>query len=268
VAALMAGFLFTVNPLFNFIGGSIFGVLCLAVQLFWKTDHVPLAPGHSAHPKTPSVREMVGVLAMPKLWTIIAFVLLSWTFYNLYDQQMFPDFYTSLFESKERGEQVYGVLNATQVFVEGGMMMLVPLVMRKVGVRTTLLLGVSVMCMRILGSAVFDDAVLISIVKMFHAIEVPLFILGIFRYITLHFKANLSATLYLVGFEVSAQVGNVLLSRPFGSLRDAIGYQPTFYVISGAVFLAGCWAYFALKRDDQDVEGDPIGLETLVKEPA
>jgi OHS family lactose permease-like MFS transporter len=201
---------------------------------------------------------MAGVLKMPRLWVIIAFVLFSWTFYNLYDQQMFPDFYTSLFQSKEQGEHTYGILNSVQVFVEAGMMMLVPLIMRKVGVRTTLLLGVSVMSLRILGSAVFDDAVLVSIVKMFHSIEVPLFILGIFRYITLHFPANLSATLYLVGFEVAAQVGNVILSRPFGTLRDAIGYQPTFYVISCAVFLAGIWAFFALKRDDQAVAGDPL----------
>ncbi|ORA37203.1 MFS transporter [Mycobacterium aquaticum] len=258
IAALMAGFLFTINPVLNFIAGSIFGVLCLLVQLMWKTDKVPPAPGHTARPKTPSVREMASVLKMPRLWVIIAFVLFSWTFYNLYDQQMFPDFYTSLFESKERGEQVYGVLNSIQVFVEAAMMMLVPILMRKVGVRNTLLLGVSVMCLRILGSAVFDDAVLVSIVKMFHSVEVPLFILGIFRYITLHFPANLSATLYLVGFEVAAQVGNVMLSRPLGSLRDAIGYQPTFYVISAAVFLAGTWAFFALKRDDQDVEGDPF----------
>ena len=205
---------------------------------------------------------------MPRLWVIIAFVFFSWTFYNLYDQQMFPDFYTSLFESKERGEQVYGVLNSIQVFVEAGMMMLVPIIMRKVGVRTTLLLGVSVMCLRILGSAVFDDPVLVSIVKMFHSIEVPLFILGIFRYITVHFPANLSATLYLVGFEIAAQVGNVVLSRPFGSLRDAIGYQPTFFVISGAVFLAGIWAFFALKRDDQEVDGDPLVRNSQLEQVA
>ena len=130
--------------------------------------------------------------------------------------------------------------------------------MRKVGVRNTLMLGVTVMCLRILGSAVFHDPVTVSIVKMFHALEVPLFILGIFRYITLHFKSNLSATLYLVGFEVAAQVGNVILAPPFGRLRDAIGYRPTFLVISAVVFCAGVWAFFSLKRDDQDVEGDPV----------
>ncbi len=258
IAALMAGFLFTTNPNLNFIGGSVFGILCLLVQLFWKTDKVPLAAGHSSHPKTPTVAEMAAVLKMPRLWQIIGFVIFSWTFYNLYDQQMFPDFYTSLFSSKAHGEQVYGVLNSIQVFVEAAMMGLVPILMRKVGVRNTLMLGVTVMCLRILGSAVFHDPVTVSIVKMFHSLEVPLFILGIFRYITLHFKSYLSATLYLVGFEVAAQVGNVILAPPFGRLRDAIGYQPTFLVISAVVFCAGVWAFFSLKRDDQDVEGDAL----------
>ena len=40
---------------------------------------------------------------------------------------------------------------------------------------------------------------------MFHALEVPLFILPI--YITLHFDTKLSATIYMVGYNVSAQVG-------------------------------------------------------------
>lgn len=258
IAALVAGFLFTVNPMLNFIGGSIFGVICLLVQLFWKTDRVPLAKGHTGHPKTPSLREMIGVLRMPSLWQIIIFVIFSWTFYNLYDQQMFPDFYTGLFATKELGEQTYGVLNSIQVFVEAGMMMLVPILMRRVGVRNILLMGVAVMSLRILGSAVFHDPAAVSVVKMFHSIEVPLFILGIFRYITLHFPANLSATLYLVGFEVAAQVGNVILARPFGALRDSIGYQPTFFVISGVVLVAGLWAYFSLKKDNQQVVGEPF----------
>jgi OHS family lactose permease-like MFS transporter len=88
------------------------------------------------------------------------------------------------------------------------------------------MLGVTVMCLRILGCAILHDAVLASIAKVFHSIEVTLFILGIFRYLTLHFPSNLSTTLYLVGFEISAQVGNVILSEPFAHLRDAIGYQP------------------------------------------
>lgn len=201
---------------------------------------------------------MASVLKLKSLWVVIGFVIFSWTFYNLYDNQMFPNFYRSLFANEDIGLHTYGILNSVQVFAEAGCMMLVPILMRKVGVRNILLLGVSVMTLRILGSAVFHDPVIISIVKMFHAIEVPLFILGIFRYLTLHFNAALSATLYLVGFEVSAQVGNFIFAIPFGYIRDAIGYQPTFLVITAVVACAGVWGFFALKKDDQEVYGDPF----------
>ncbi|MFV0432464.1 MAG: oligosaccharide MFS transporter [Leucobacter sp.] len=258
VAALFTGFIFTINPAINFFLGSALGLLCLLVQIFWKTDHVPLAPGHQAHPSAPSLREIVSVLKIRGVWVVIGFVIFSWTFYNLYDNQMFPNFYAGLFENEDVGIHTYGILNSAQVFAEAGCMMLVPIIMRRVGVRTVLLLGVSVMCVRILGSAVFTDPIIVSCVKMLHAIEVPLFVLGIFRYLTLHFPAALSATLYMVGFEISAQLGNAIFATPFGYIRDALGFQPTFLIIAGVVACAGIWAFFALKKDDQDVQGDPF----------
>lgn len=261
MVALAAGFLFTVNPHLNFWVGSAFGVALLLVQLFWKTDKVPVANAPSAEDAAasqPGLREMVGLLKMPSLWLIIVFVIFSWTFYTVFDQQMFPDFYTDLFETKAQGERVYGILNSAQVFAEAAMMGVIPLLMRRVGVRTSLLMGVAVMALRILGCAIFVDPVVVSAVKMLHAVEVPLFILPVFRYFTLHFNPALSATLYMVGFQISAQVGNVILSQPLGALRDQIGYQPTFYVIAGIVALAGVYAFFTLKKDDDQVLGDPF----------
>lgn len=257
VVALFAGFLFTVNPHLNFILGTVFGIALLLIQLFWK----PAKVDHSANPAEttqPGVREMAGLLGMKSLWLIIVFVIFSWTFYTVFDQQMFPDFYTGLFDTKERGEQVYGVLNAAQVFCEAAMMGVVPIIMRKIGVRNTLMLGVTVMTLRIFGCAALSNPVAVSFVKMFHALEVPLFILPVFRYFTLHFNPALSATLYMVGFQISAQIGNVILSNPLGKLRDAMGYQPTFFVISGIVLLAGIYAFFTLKKDDEQVLGDPF----------
>jgi MFS transporter, OHS family, lactose permease len=261
VAALLAGFLFTINPAFNFIAGSVFGIVCLLVQLFFRTESTTSLKAQAdaeGEASVPGFGEMLGLLKLGRLWLVIVFVLCTWTFYTVYDQQMFPDFYVSLFETKAQGQQVYGVLNSVQVGVEAAMMGLVPILMRKVGVRTTLLLGCSVMSLRILGSAVFDDPVLVSVVKMFHAVEVPLFILAIFRYFTLHFNTALSATLYIVGFQISAQIGNVILSQPLGKLVDNLGYQPTFFVISAIVAAAGVYAFFTLKRDDKDVFGDPF----------
>ena len=201
---------------------------------------------------------MVALLKMPSLLLFIVFVFFSWTFYTVFDQQMFPDFYVGLFETAEAGNRTYGILNSVQVFAEAAMMGVIPIVMRKVGVRTTLLMGVTVMSLRILGCAVFSDPIAVSCVKMLHAIEVPLFILPIFRYFTLHFNPMLSATLYMVGFQIAAQVGNVILSPVLGALNDSRGYHFTFVVIAAIVALSGVYAFFTLKKDDQQVLGDPF----------
>lgn len=260
--ALMAGFLFTVDPHLNFWFGSVFGVLLFLVLLLWRNPAVPAHNITTVDPTsettTPSIGDMLHLLRLPKLWVVIGLVLLSWTFYTVFDQQMFPQFYTQLYANPAHGQQVYGMLNSAQVFLEAVMMGVVPIIMRKIGVRNTLLLGVLVMCLRIFGCAVFHDPVMVSIVKMFHAFEVPLCILAVFRYLTLHFNPALSATLYMVGFNIAAQVGNIILSPILGSVRDSIGYQPTFFVISGIVLLAGIYGLLLLKKDDDDVEGDPF----------
>lgn len=259
LVALVAGFLFTINPNINFWLGSLFGLLCLLVQIFWKNAPIPADTiAVNIAQATPGIREMVGLLKIKSLWAIIVFVFLSWTFYTVFDQQMFPEFYTNLFATQERGQQVYGVLNSVQVFVEAAMMGLVPLIMRRYGVKTTLMMGIGVMFIRILGCAIFTDPVIISLVKMLHAPEVALCILPVFRYFTLHFNPALSATLYMVGFQIASQIGNVILSPVLGSVRDAIGYQPTFYLIAGVVALAFVYGLFILKNDDEQVDGDPF----------
>ncbi len=260
IVALIAGFLFTIDPHLNFYVGSLIGIVNLLLVVLWKSPVPESEKDLTAEEKAsqPGLREMVALLKMPSLWLIIVFVFFSWTFYTVFDQQMFPDFYVGLFETAEAGQRTYGILNSVQVFAEAAMMGIIPILMRKVGVRTTLLLGVTVMSLRILGCAVFNDPITVSAVKMLHAVEVPLFILPIFRYFTLHFNPMLSATLYMVGFQIASQVGNVVLSNPLGQLNDARGYHFTFVVIAAVVALAGVYAFFALKKDDEQVLGDPF----------
>ncbi|GGH65631.1 MFS transporter [Rothia aerolata] len=259
IVALIAGFLFTMNPHYNFWLGSLFGLLCLLVQLFWKNPPIPAdTVATNIAQSTPGIREMFSLLKIKSLWAIIVFVFFSWTFYTVFDQQMFPEFYTNLFATQEQGQQVYGVLNSVQVFVEALMMGVVPIIMRKVGVKTTLMMGIAVMFIRILGCAIFTDPVVISFVKMLHAPEVALCILPVFRYFTLHFNPALSATLYMVGFQIASQIGNVVLSPVLGSVRDSIGYQPTFFLIAGVVLVSFIYGLFVLKKDDQQVDGDPF----------
>ena len=262
IVALVAGIVFNINPMINFWLGSAFGVGMLIVYLTWypadqraalKEESAP-----DAEPTNPSLKEMVKVLRMPALWVLIVFMLLTNTFYTVFDQQMFPTYYASLFPTEATGNTVYGILNSVQVFCESAMMGVVPIIMRKIGVRNALLLGGTVMFLRIGLCGIFHDPVMISIVKMFHALEVPLFCLPAFRYFTLHFNPKLSATLYMVGFQIASQIGQVVFSTPLGMLHDRLGDRTTFLTISGIVLCAVVYGVFVIKKDNEQVDGDPF----------
>ena len=262
ISALLAGFLFVKDPRLNFTGGSLIGICLLLDLLFWRPKEERAAlkaiDELKSDDATPKLKDMVGLLKIKVLWQIIFFVMFSWTFYNVFDQQMFPEFYTSLFSSNAVGQQTYGTLNSIQVFVEALMLGLVPLLMKKIGVRKTLLLGTAIMCLRIGLCGFITDSIVISGVKMLHSLEVPLFVLSIFRYFTLHFDTKLSATLYMIGFQIAAQVGQVILSTPLGILRDNMGYSMTFKIIALIVLLTGIYGFFIIKKDNEFVNGQPL----------
>ena len=138
------------------------------------------------------------------------------------------------------------------------MMGLVPVLMKKIGVRNALLLGCLIMICRIGGCGLASTPLGIGLIKLLHAPETALFVLAIFRYFTLHFDTRGSATLYMVGFQIAASVGGIIFSVPLGSLRDSIGYQSTFLTIAGIVLVATVYAFCILKKDDRDVEGQPL----------
>lgn len=262
ISALVAGFIFVKDPRLNFIGGSIIGLFLLLDLVFWRPkeerDALKAISELKTKDSTPKLKDMLGLLKIPVLWQIIFFVMFSWTFYNVFDQQMFPEFYTSLFSSNAVGQQTYGTLNSIQVFVEALMLGLVPILMKKIGVRKTLLLGTAIMCLRIGLCGFITDPIAISCVKMLHSLEVPLFVLSIFRYFTLHFDTKLSATLYMIGFQIAAQVGQVILSTPLGILRDNMGYSMTFKIIAFIVLITGIYGFFIIKKDNEFVNGQPL----------
>ena len=272
ISALAAGFLFTISPYLVFWTGSAVSAMLLALLLFMKPekDEENLARYEDKEEslkdsKTPSMKDILGVFKIGDVWKIIGFVIMSWTFYTVFDQQMFPEFFTRFFDTPEQGQQAYGVLNSIEVFLEFLMMGLVPVFMRKIGVRKAILLSCAIMVVRIGGCGLASSPVGVGIIKLLHAPETALFILAIFRYFTMHFDTRISATLYMVGFQIAAQVGQIIFSAPLGALHDQIGYQQTFLVISGIVCVASLYAFFILRKDDQCVDGQPLEMEPVTE---
>ena len=255
-ATFVAGILFGINPHINFWMASAVAAVYFTINLIYKPTQQFSATDKAViqKPTIPTMNEIFSLFGMKKFWLFVFFIIGTNSFYTIYDQQLFPNFYTSFFEKPEKGYQIYGYLNSFQVFLEAACMILAPYFINKIGAKKALLAAALVMVCRISLSATLDNVYLISLVKLFHAIETPLFILAVFKYAVANFDARLSSTLYLVGFNISSNVGVIVLSWIVGKLFDKTGYSTTFYILAAIVFVILFIATFTLSDNKKKIE--------------
>lgn len=256
-ATLVAGLSFGIDPHINFWLASGVAAIYFIINLFFKPTQKLSVSNNTPQiivpkPNIPTISEILSLFALRKFWLFVVFIIGTFSFYTIYDQQLFPNFYTSFFEKEETGYKIYGYLNSFQVFLEASCMIIAPYFINKLGAKKSLLVAALVMICRIGLSASLDNVYLISLVKLFHAIEIPLFILAMFKYIVANFDARLSATLYLVGFNISSNLGVIVLSKPVGKLFDNHGYSTTFYILASIVLIISCIAIFTLSDNKQE----------------
>jgi len=77
----------------------------------------------------------------------------------------------------------------------------------------------------------------VVILKMLHMFELPFLLVGTFKYISSAFNPTLSATLFLIGFNLSKQLSGVVLSTWVGRMYDTVGFHQA-YLVLGCLTLA------------------------------
>lgn len=232
VGALIGGICFSINPHINFWFVSVMGALFIMINIFYKIN---IDDEERKQVSNIKINDIFAVFSTVQFWCFVLFIIGTMSFYNVYDQQLFPVFYTQHFADINEGYRVYGYLNSFQVFLEAAGMGIAPFLVNRIGAKTALLSAAIIMATRMLGSAFFTDVYMISFIKLLHAAEVPLFMVSIFKYIVANFDARLSSTIFLIGFKISSSVGVIILSSPVGKLFDKIGYHSTFYVLAAIV---------------------------------
>ena len=255
-ATFVAGISFGIDPHINFWLASGVAAIYFIINLFFKPTQKLSVSNNTPQiivpkPNIPTISEILSLFALRKFWLFVVFIIGTFSFYTIYDQQLFPNFYTSFFEKEETGYKIYGYLNSFQVFLEASCMIIAPYFINKLGAKKSLLVAALVMICRIGLSASLDNVYLISLVKLFHAIEIPLFILAMFKYIVANFDARLSATLYLVGFNISSNLGVIVLSKPVGKLFDNHGYSTNYYILDSIVLIISSIAIYTLSDNKQ-----------------
>lgn len=248
VATFFAGMLFNIDPQINFILASASAVIFLVLLWFVRIVKIDVL-GQLEYGKTSqlALTDALALLKQSQFWALVIFVV-GVSIYNVYDQQ-FSVYFSRQFTTQAQGNEMYGFLNSLQVFLEAIGMGLAPFLVNRMGAKNSLLLSGAVMTARIIGSGLVDGAVMISVMKLLHAVELPILLIAIFKYIATRFDPRLSATLYLVGFKFILQVCASFLSPLAGYGYDSIGFANTYLVMGCIVGFFVVISCFLLKGD-------------------
>ena len=192
---------------------------------------------------------MLSFFKIPGLWRLSLFVVGVSCIYAVFDQQ-FAIYFTTFFEDRSVAREYYGYLMSAQVVLEALFMFLGGKWVNRLGVKRALLCSGVLMAIRIFLSGVVTDSYSISLLKLLHAVELPLMIIAIFKYINMHFEARYSAMIYMIGFQFTTQFMASILAIGVGMLYDQIGYVQTYRYLGIVVTIFIIISYFTLSNDN------------------
>jgi len=258
-ATFFAGQLFNINPNINFWVASVSAVILVAIIISVKVEMT-----HHEMERADSVtlKDVGQLFLLRDFWFFMLYVVGVTCVYSVYDQQ-FPIYYSSMFATEALGNQVFGYLNSFQVFLEAGMMFLAPFIVNKLGAKKSLLLAGFLMAFRIIGSGIVIGPVGISLMKLIHAVELPIMLIAIFKYLAANFDTRLSSILYLVGFQFASQVGASILSPLAGRLYDGIGFRQSYIFMGVLVLVFSVISIFTLLNNKKTTVDKPKKLQVV-----
>ena len=213
VGIFAAGLVFNLNPSYIFILASIMS-LPLAAILY--TTRLKAADLEIAQKNNISLADVKALFKIKNVWLFMIFILGSACVYSVFDQQ-FAIYYASLFPTEAEGNEAFGYLNSFQVFLEAAAMFAAPYFVNKLGAKRSLILAGTIMTCRMVGSGVVVNTIGISAIKLLHAVELSLLLVAVFKYIAKNFDNRLASVMYLVGYQLSNQLGAAILSPIVGS---------------------------------------------------
>lgn len=248
ICASITGLLFSINPNITFWIASGFGVV-LAVLLIvsrpqpHRTAQVMDKLG--ANQREFSLAMALELLKMPRFWAFLLYVIGVASIYDVFDQQ-FANFFKGFFSSPQRGTEIFGFVTTGGELLNACIMFCAPFIINRIGAKNALLVAGAIMSVRIVGSSFASSGIEVILLKTLHMFELPFLLVGTFKYISSVFDPRVSATLFLIGFNLSKQLSGVVLSAWVGRMYDSVGFHQAYLILGLITTTFTVISYFTL----------------------
>lgn len=249
-ATFIGGILYIKDPssIFWFGSGSAV-LLCILLYLARvRTDDSAEEQKAQAAAAGINKKDVIEILKLKSFWAFALIIVGTASIYDVFDQQ-FPNYYVTFFDTKEEGIDTFSKLCATQTAIEAVVMVFAPALVNKIGAKKGLLLFGLLTFVRIAGSAFFTTPTLLSFFRLIAAFEMPLMLVSVMKYIAAVFDVRLSATVYLLGFNLAKQGSVVIFSSVAGGMYAGMGFQNTYIFLAASVLIITLISVFTLTND-------------------
>ncbi|AXU98209.1 MFS transporter (plasmid) [Erwinia persicina] len=248
ICASITGLLFSINPNITFWIASGFGVVLavlLVVSRPQPNQTAQVLNKLGANQREFSLAMALELLKMPRFWAFLLYVIGVASIYDVFDQQ-FANFFKGFFSSPQRGTEIFGFVTTGGELLNACIMFCAPFIINRIGAKNALLVAGAIMSVRIIGSSFASSGVEVILLKMLHMFELPFLLVGTFKYISTVFDPRVSATLFLIGFNLSKQLSGVVLSAWVGRMYDTVGFHQAYLILGLITTTFTVISYFTL----------------------
>src|SRR5699024_8034046 len=200
--------------------------------------------------RRPKVARQV-VLGLLRNRSFLGFMVLMFgaaALYDVFDQQ-FPNYFAQFIGGGLDPQVLFSRDVFAQIHLEALVMFSMLFVITEIGAKRGLQLFALVLVVRVVGSAFFTHTSLLILWRLLAAVEMPLMLVSVMKYITRMFDVRISATAYMIGFNMSKQVGIVIFSWLFGTSYDLIGFRTSYVLLGGVVLIVTVLAGLLMPAD-------------------
>jgi OHS family lactose permease-like MFS transporter len=248
-ATFVGGILYVKNPENIFWFASCSAIfLCVLLYTARVKESVSEIQAVKAVKNQIKKEDLFAILKMKNFWFLSLLIIGTASIYDVFDQQ-FPNYYVTFFDSKAIGTNYFSKIVSLQVALEAVLMVFAPAFVNKIGAKKGLLLFGFLTFIRIVGSAVFTTPLALSLIRLIAAFEMPLMLVSVMKYITGVFDVRLSATVYLLGFNLAKQASVFVFSYLAGSMYNVFGFQNTYLFLGAVVLIITLISVFTLGND-------------------
>ena len=238
VAAIVAGRLILWEP--NSIwwatsAAAVFLTLLLMFSTKINFENAAAVMGDNKDDKM-TKKDIFSIFKLRNFWILALFYMGASALFDVFDQQ-FIVFFKTFFETDAQGTMVYSYMASAQTALELVLMIPMPYIINKIGARNGLIIYGFLTCIRIVGSALSPSWIWIIFFRLLAGLEMPLLLVSIMKYIAEAFDIRLYATIYALASNFAKQISVFIFSSAAGSMYDSIGYQHTYLILGGIVFV-------------------------------